>query len=45
MRKNKWKCLIMVSCPFHQVEGLFLEQVFRVGVEVSVLSVWEEVLS
>ena len=39
MRKNKRKHLIMVSCPFGQVAVLFLEQVLRVGVEVSVPSV------
>lgn len=44
-RKNKRKYLIMVSCPFHLGEVLFLEQVFRVGVEVGILSVWEEALS
>lgn len=39
MRKNKWKHLIMVSCPLCQVAVLFLEQVLRVGVEVSIPSV------
>lgn len=39
VRQNKWKHLIIVSCPFCQVGGLFLECVLRVGAEVSVLSV------